>query len=1359
MIVIERKIGFTKGAFVSVIIGIVVAGVFSAGFYALATPPGSPYAPGETTSPSCSPSDTNCTVTSAVPYTGATQAIDVGNKNFTTTGALSAGSLTLTTTALGVGNGGTGTGTTFTQGSVIFSGASGVYSQDNANFFWDSSTHRLGLGNASPGSTLDVKGTLRLSGSSSGFVGLQGASAAGSTTYTLPSADGTDGQLLKTNGSGVLSWTTVSGGSGMAIGSPVTSGTSGSVLVVNGSGNLAQDNANLFWDLTTHRLGLGNVSPSAPLDVFNSSTASSAPMVMVNQNTTYPSWATSSNAAAVVVRRGSTSNNILSAGNDASELFTIDGATGSIFFRGSSAGFETPFAMRGSDRRIYSVNNSNPLVLDGSGNNVRVISTSGAVPLVVRGAVSQSANLQEWQTSGGTALDSINANGDVAVASAVRTSGSPTLVTVTGPAHTTLAASTEASDIIFNLARTVQFSTGALATQRAVYIQAPTYGFVGASTITNASTLAVSGAPVQGTNATISSGYSILSEGGTVGVRFAGGTNNQEIRLSMTSTTKGQILVGDGSTGSGQGLDLKLRDRTYTFTDGAGSGFQNPSEQLQSGTFRMGSGTGLGWSSNSSPGGASNDTGFARNGAGIVEINNGSAGTYRDLRLRGIGLNVAPSGNANISVIGDANNLTLLTLKRNTDTLPTGNFVDFQNAAAASLYTLDITGKITKYGGSTPTDGQLLIGGTSNGNFTAATLTGTANQVNVANGNGSITLSLPQSIATSSGPTFANLTDSALTSGRVTLAGASGILSDSANLTWSSPALSIGAGSSATGQLKFNGTTSGTVTLTAVDAAGTWTMKLPTTAGNNGEFLKTDGSGNTSWAAGGSGSPGGSSGQVQFNSSSTFGGAAGFTYQSGASPNVTIVAQNAAYVPLLLKAAASQSGNLQEWQNSSAGVLASIGSSGTLTLGLASTNTGTIKFKNSSNSNTFTLQSGATGSDLTFTLPTADGQASDCLKTDGTGVLSFGSCGGVQPSDIKIKDSIASPKYGLADLMKLSVKSFTYRKEFVNDGDIQKTHTGLIAEDVQQVFPEAVSTYDRSKDILGIDYATMVPLLIQSIQDLARNQGVNLNTLQSGSVSGVDTKGVAGSLESLGMHVVSGVLSLKEVVADKFTAQTASIKTAQVEKFEMKDQSTGTIYCVGIVDGALVKTTGTCNGSLASAAHTSLAASNDAVMGVVNVVQQAQQAAQQIQQATQQAQQTAQNIQQTAANAQQAVQDSANQATQNVVQQATDQVVSHVQDQIQQDVQQQVQQVQEQSSAPQEPKTLFDIFTSPAISKEGNINILQLSVIGLIMCLIGILFVMYRIDRRKLLKRISEVQQIKEVPHGQSFNNNLQGSL
>jgi len=50
---------------------------------------------------------------------------------------------------------------------------------------------------------------LRLNGATSGFVELNAPDAAGSNTLTLPDGNGTSGQYLQTNGSGGLSWQTV----------------------------------------------------------------------------------------------------------------------------------------------------------------------------------------------------------------------------------------------------------------------------------------------------------------------------------------------------------------------------------------------------------------------------------------------------------------------------------------------------------------------------------------------------------------------------------------------------------------------------------------------------------------------------------------------------------------------------------------------------------------------------------------------------------------------------------------------------------------------------------------------------------------------------------------------------------------------------------------------------------------------------------------------------------------------------------------------------------------------------------------------------------------------------------------------
>jgi hypothetical protein len=54
--------------------------------------------------------------------------------------------------------------------------------------------------------------TLRLNGSTSGYVEIDAPATAGSNTLTLPNGNGSSGQYLQTNGSGALSWAGVTTG-------------------------------------------------------------------------------------------------------------------------------------------------------------------------------------------------------------------------------------------------------------------------------------------------------------------------------------------------------------------------------------------------------------------------------------------------------------------------------------------------------------------------------------------------------------------------------------------------------------------------------------------------------------------------------------------------------------------------------------------------------------------------------------------------------------------------------------------------------------------------------------------------------------------------------------------------------------------------------------------------------------------------------------------------------------------------------------------------------------------------------------------------------------------------------------------
>jgi hypothetical protein len=65
--------------------------------------------------------------------------------------------------------------------------------------------------------------------------------------------------------------------------------------------------------------------------------------------------------------------------------------------------------------------------------------------------------------------------------------------------------------------------------------------------------------------------------------------------------------------------------------------------------------------------------------------------------------------------------------------------------------------------------------------------------------------------------------------------------------------ITVGAASGTTGSILFKGTTSGTITMKSADAAGTYTLTLPTTDGDADQVLKTDGSGVLSWVASSSG--------------------------------------------------------------------------------------------------------------------------------------------------------------------------------------------------------------------------------------------------------------------------------------------------------------------------------------------------------------------------------------------------------------------------------------------------------------------------------------------------------------------------
>jgi len=90
----------------------------------------------------------------------------------------------------------------------------------------------------------------------------------------------------------------------------------------------------------------------------------------------------------------------------------------------------------------------------------------------------------------------------------------------TAVANTGRTASTEVINFNFNSSATQTWAAGAITTQREAVVQAPTYAFVSASTITTAATWTITGAPIAGTNATITNSLALWVQAGLA--RFDG---------------------------------------------------------------------------------------------------------------------------------------------------------------------------------------------------------------------------------------------------------------------------------------------------------------------------------------------------------------------------------------------------------------------------------------------------------------------------------------------------------------------------------------------------------------------------------------------------------------------------------------------------------------------------------------------------------------------------------------------------------------------------------------------------------------------------------------------------------------------
>ena len=186
-------------------------------------------------------------------------------------------------------------------------------------------------------------------------------------------------------------------------------------------------------------------------------------------------------------------------------------------------------------------------------------------------------------------------------------------------------------------------------------IQAPTYAFVGASTITNAATVDISGPPAAGTNATITNPAALVVESGNVGI----GTTAPGSTLTVAGT--GLQVTGSGTAGDAK-LELVGGSSHDWYIDALGSSHGDPTAivfydatasitpfKFNTSAWTFKASYNLGWDSQTQyADGGTADVGLTRSAAGVLEINNGTVGTNTTSRLIAglvsIGTATAPSG-------------------------------------------------------------------------------------------------------------------------------------------------------------------------------------------------------------------------------------------------------------------------------------------------------------------------------------------------------------------------------------------------------------------------------------------------------------------------------------------------------------------------------------------------------------------------------------------------------------------------------------------------------------------------------------------------------------------------------------------
>lgn len=503
---------------------------------------------------------------------------------------------------------------------------------------------------------------------------------------------------------------------------PLIGATTGSLIFAGANSVFQQDNANLFWDDTNNRLGIGTASPSDPLTIIHalSSDVSSNALKI----TATPTLGTiAANRTIIGNNTANTPTAVVSGTRNLTSYATSNVLDLSNVSIGSSGANNviTGYGMQYGISGTIVINNANTGqgigtagVFGSNTSNLSITSIGGSSTYFTYGGAFQN----QATSPGSSNLTStaygiyVTATGDLTTTGATTHYGG--YFTTAGTADTNFGIYVIASGATANTAALIGYDASNYMTITSSSSGAITFDAVGSSAgFTFSDTVTLSG---------FTAGSALFA--GTSGIISQDNTNffwdDSNNRLGIGTNSPNSLVHIVGSLAGSYGLRVSNT-----------------------------SATGVGIKIDTTAG--STDI-LGTNSTWLIDI----AGVGNFTRLNATN----PSALLNQLLIGyDGSNYFDVTVgatgTATFDAHGSGAGFTFNDAVTLSTPLAKGSGGT---GQSTYTNGQLLIGNTTGNTLTKATLTGTANQIIVTNGAGTITLTTPQDIATTSNPTFTNMT-------------------------------------------------------------------------------------------------------------------------------------------------------------------------------------------------------------------------------------------------------------------------------------------------------------------------------------------------------------------------------------------------------------------------------------------------------------------------------------------------------------------------------------------------------------------------------------------------------------------------